>query len=96
MHVIPVRPEWERQGWVNELAWLLGGVCGRCHDVWDDERGVPIASVGETPVNATRAMTKNLQNARRLIRKPLCAECQSKLRRKPGGSNLIVFAVSVP
>jgi len=83
---------WKEQGFSNEWAWLQEGACGRCHDVCDDERGVPVASVGETPADATEAMRRNLASARKQIRKPLCAQCQQRLALKPGGDR-IVFGI---
>ncbi|OGN02407.1 MAG: hypothetical protein A2655_01605 [Candidatus Yanofskybacteria bacterium RIFCSPHIGHO2_01_FULL_43_42] len=81
---------WQEGGWRSKLHWQREGQCARCQDVWDDERGIPVASVAETPPDATEAVRENLRKARRLIGKPLCSECEDKLRRKAGG-DLIAF-----
>lgn len=83
---------WQEGGWRNKLHWQREGQCARCQDVYDDERGIPVASVAVTPLDATKAVTENLRKARRLIGKPLCSDCEAKLSRKAGG-NLITFGL---
>lgn len=77
--------------WDSREEWLREGPCGHCQDVWDSERGTPVASVDDTPPDATDAVKRNLYNARRVIGKPLCSNCENKMRRRPGG-HLIKFS----
>ena len=73
----------------NEEKKIIGA-CARCQDVWDDQRGKPIKSVSPAPIDATDAVRCNLKKARNWIDKPLCADCEGKIRRRAGG-NLITF-----
>lgn len=62
-----------------------GGSCG-----YVDGPGPAILSIAPTPSDASEAVRKNLERARRWILKNLGEECSDKTRRKAGG-NLIQF-----
>ena len=66
--------------------------CARCGGSCEyvDGPGPAILSVADTPPDASEAVRKNLDRARRWILKNLGEECSDKIRRKAGG-NFIQF-----